>query len=170
MRSRTRRGITMSANTANMTDPEVLLPAGFSPSGAATAPSPESSCGPKPGRRRERPRLVADACNHRIQEFDSQGRFLQMWGTQGGAWRESCTILMIWSSIVPEPCLWRNSAIIASSGSPAMAAFGVWGVQGRGEGQLQQPLALVQDHQGRIHVLDTNNHRVQVIRPHAANR
>jgi len=40
-------------------------------------------------------------------------------------------------------------------------SLGSWGTHGRQEGQLFNPWALVQDADGRIHVLDTNNHRVQ---------
>jgi hypothetical protein len=40
-------------------------------------------------------------------------------------------------------------------------SLGCWGTHGRGPGQLDSPWALVIDSSSRIHVLDTNNHRVQ---------
>ena len=43
-------------------------------------------------------------------------------------------------------------------------SLGVWGSNGREEGQLSHPWALVEDARGRIHVLDTGNHRVQTVR------
>jgi hypothetical protein len=43
-------------------------------------------------------------------------------------------------------------------------SLGTWGTNGRQAGELYQPWALVQDSQGRIHILDTYNHRVQRIR------
>jgi hypothetical protein len=43
-------------------------------------------------------------------------------------------------------------------------SLGCWGTNGRGEGQLFNPWALARDSHGRIHVLDTNNHRVQTIK------
>jgi hypothetical protein len=43
-------------------------------------------------------------------------------------------------------------------------SLGVWGRQGRQPGELFNPWALALDHRGRIHVLDTYNHRVQRIR------
>ena len=48
--------------------------------------------------------------------------------------------------------------------TPEGQFLGCWGTHGRGEGQLFNPWALVCDTRGRIHVLDTNNHRVQTIR------
>jgi hypothetical protein len=38
-----------------------------------------------------------------------------------------------------------------------------WGREGRKPGQLYNPWALVVDSRGRVHVLDSNNHRVQRI-------
>ena len=42
-------------------------------------------------------------------------------------------------------------------------SLGCWGTAGRQPGQLHNPWALVRDRRGRIHVLDTHNHRVQRI-------
>jgi len=44
------------------------------------------------------------------------------------------------------------------------ASMGCWGSEGRQEGQLNNPWALVRDSQGMIYVLDTYNHRVQVVK------
>jgi hypothetical protein len=38
-----------------------------------------------------------------------------------------------------------------------------WGSEGRRPGHLFNPWALVLDSRGRLHVLDSNNHRVQRI-------
>jgi hypothetical protein len=43
-------------------------------------------------------------------------------------------------------------------------SLGVFGGPGRGPGQFYQPWALVEDSQGRLHVLDSYNHRVQRLR------
>ncbi|HEX5444097.1 MAG TPA: hypothetical protein VFW87_09730, partial [Pirellulales bacterium] len=42
-------------------------------------------------------------------------------------------------------------------------SLGCWGRPGRAPGELDHPWALVRDRQGRIHVLDSQNHRVQRI-------
>jgi hypothetical protein len=43
-------------------------------------------------------------------------------------------------------------------------SLGCWGAEGREEGQLCHPWALARDSRGRVHVLDTGNHRVQTVR------
>jgi hypothetical protein len=40
----------------------------------------------------------------------------------------------------------------------------VWGGPGRKPGQFADPWALVVDRKGRVHVIDTENHRVQRIK------
>jgi hypothetical protein len=42
-------------------------------------------------------------------------------------------------------------------------SLGCWGGSGKGPGQLLAPWALAIDSKGRLHVLDTENHRVQRI-------
>ncbi len=104
---------------------------------------------------------VADACNHRIQVFDTQGTLLDCWGQQGLAAGQ----LQYPYDLVLGPddtlyvCEFGNHRVqkFTRDGQP----LGAWGTFGRGEGQLHNPWALVRDSQGRLHVLDTNNHRVQ---------
>jgi hypothetical protein len=48
--------------------------------------------------------------------------------------------------------------------SPDGESLGSWGKAGREEGELFNPWSIVRDSQGRTHVLDTYNHRVQRIR------
>jgi NHL repeat len=40
-------------------------------------------------------------------------------------------------------------------------SLGVWGQSGAKPGQLADPWALAVDRMGRVHVVDTENHRVQ---------
>ena len=47
--------------------------------------------------------------------------------------------------------------------STAGVSEGVWGGPGRQPGQFADPWALVVDRKGRVHVIDTENHRVQRI-------
>jgi len=42
--------------------------------------------------------------------------------------------------------------------------LGTWGGPGREPGRLHCPWGLAVDRQGRVHVLDTENHRVQRFR------
>jgi streptogramin lyase len=43
-------------------------------------------------------------------------------------------------------------------------SLGTWGLPGRAPGELADPWALVVDSKGRVHVIDTENHRVQRVR------
>ena len=48
--------------------------------------------------------------------------------------------------------------------SPDGKSLGVWGGPGRAPGKLHSPWALAVDSRGRVHVVDSENHRVQRIR------
>ena len=107
---------------------------------------------------------VADACNHRIQIFDTEGRLLGLWGSQGGQPGQ----LYYPYDLVLSP---DGLVYVAEFGNHRVQRFthdgqsrGCWGTYGRQEGQLTDPWALVLDSRGRIHVLDTKNHRVQKVR------
>jgi len=109
---------------------------------------------------------VADACNHRIQVFDTRGKrpkLVNVWGTEGrdlGQMRYPYDLVLDGKGHV-YICEFGNHRVqkFTLDGLP-IAAFGT---SGRGEGEFHQPWACVQDSRGRIHVLDTYNHRVQTI-------
>ena len=48
--------------------------------------------------------------------------------------------------------------------TPDGKSLGCWGEAGRGPGQFHCPWALGVDSRGCVHVVDTENHRVQRIR------
>ncbi len=48
--------------------------------------------------------------------------------------------------------------------SPDGTSLGIWGGVGKQPGQLNLPWGLAIDSQGDIHVVDTNNHRIQRFR------
>jgi DNA-binding beta-propeller fold protein YncE len=107
---------------------------------------------------------VADACNHRIQAFTRDGQLVHCWGTPG-----------------PEPGQLSYPYDLAFSptgdilyvveyGNHRVQKFtaegkslGCWGGPGRTPGQLHSPWALAVDSLGRVHVIDSENHRVQRI-------
>lgn len=106
---------------------------------------------------------VADACNHRIQVFDTEGRLLMHWGEQGSGPGQL---------YYPYDLLLRGENVyVLEYGNHRVQKFtrsgqslGQWGHEGRGPGELYNPWGLVMDSQGRLHVLDSNNHRVQRVR------
>lgn len=110
---------------------------------------------------------VADACNHRIQVFDTtrgESNPSKMWGKHGS---EPGQLSYPYDLILDG----KGHLYVAEFGNHRVQKFtldgksvGVWGTHGRREGELHMPWALVMDSKGRIHILDTYNHRVQRIR------
>ena len=110
---------------------------------------------------------VADACNHRVQEFDASGsiaRLVQTWGQQGS---QPGQLKYPYDLVVDE----NGHVYVCEFGNHRVQKFtirgeslGIWGVPGREEGEINGPWALVLDSRGRINILDTYNHRVQRIR------
>ena len=105
---------------------------------------------------------VADACNHRIQVFDGDGKLLDLWGEEG---EEPGQLYYPYDLVFDDGhllvCEWGNGRVQKFDRSGK--SLGCWGRRGRAPGELDHPWALVRDSQGRIHVLDTQNHRVQRI-------
>ena len=104
---------------------------------------------------------VVDACNHRIQVFDTEGKLLRHWGEEGSA---------IGQLYYPYDLAFdgKGHVYVCEYGNHRVQKFTLdgkpvasWGRQGRGPGELHNPWALVIDSLGRVHVLDSNNHRVQ---------
>ena len=56
-------------------------------------------------------------------------------------------------------CEYGNQRITRVDASGAF--LGSWGTPGVGSGQLDDPWSLVVDSQDRVHVLDSENHRIQ---------
>lgn len=109
---------------------------------------------------------AADACNHRIQVFSRDGRLLRTFGKPGGGDGELSYPYDLAFSHAAEPALY-----VVEYGNQRVQKFdltgkslGCWGGPGREPGRLYNPWALVIDSQDRIHVIDSENHRVQRIR------
>jgi DNA-binding beta-propeller fold protein YncE len=106
---------------------------------------------------------VADSCNHRVQVFDRQGELLRCWGRQG---RGAGELYYPYDLVVA-----GDRVYVCEYGNHRVQVFtlegeslGFWGREGRGEGQLFNPWAVARNSRGRTYVLDTNNHRVLVVR------
>jgi tripartite motif-containing protein 71 len=102
---------------------------------------------------------VAD--NTHVQKFDSQGKFLTKWGTQGtGDGQFTLTSAIAIDS--------QNHVYVASIGNNNVQKFDEsgkfllkWGEKGSGEGQFNLPSALAIDAQGNILVADIGSGRLQ---------
>ncbi|HEY2412312.1 MAG TPA: hypothetical protein VGI40_08725 [Pirellulaceae bacterium] len=117
---------------------------------------------------------VTDACNHRIQVFDSRGgtvKFVKMWGQQGS---EAGQLSYPYDIFLDAAALAGNAGgfvYVCEFGNHRVQKFtrngesiGSFGHNGRREGELDQPWGITRDSQGRMYVLDTYNHRVQRFR------
>lgn len=109
---------------------------------------------------------VADACNHRIQVFDTRSRppkYKFMFGEQGtlpGQLRYPYGLRLAFP----------NCVLVSEFGNHRIQVFtrdgkslGIWGTAGRQPGQLDSPWALDLDQKGAVHILDSLNHRWQRI-------
>lgn len=109
---------------------------------------------------------VADAANHRVQVFDTssgKAELVKIWGKQGSAVGElnyPYDILLDGEFVYL--CEFGNHRVQKFTRDGEPVAW--WGRNGRKPGELDQPWGIVKDSQGRIHVLDSYNHRVQRIR------
>jgi DNA-binding beta-propeller fold protein YncE len=109
---------------------------------------------------------AADACNHRIQVFTRDGQFVRMWGTQGSDKGQLSYPYDLAFSPGEPPYLYvveyGNNRV--QKFTPAGESLGIWGGPGREPGKLAGPWALTVDSKGRVHVIDSENDRVQRIR------
>jgi DNA-binding beta-propeller fold protein YncE len=106
---------------------------------------------------------VADACNHRIQIFSRDGKLVSTWGRQGQEEGKLSYPYDLAFSGGAEPSLYivefGNNRV--QKFTPGGEFLGCFGSPGREPGKFFSPWALAVDSRGRVHVLDTENHRVQ---------
>jgi hypothetical protein len=109
---------------------------------------------------------AADACNHRIQVFTRTGQLVRFWGTPGSAPGELSYPYDLAFAPGPDPYLYvvEYGNCRVQKFTPEGVSLGCWGGPGREPGRLCSPWALVVDSRGRVHVIDSENHRVQRIR------
>ena len=106
---------------------------------------------------------VVDACNHRVMKFDVSGdeqKLLQCWGETGsepGQLRYPYDIVLDGEFVYI--CEFGNHRVQKFMRDGTYVAH--WGVQGRDEGELHNPWAIVKDSKNQLHILDTYNQRVQ---------
>lgn len=107
---------------------------------------------------------VTDALNHRIQRFSlksDQPEFIDSFGKLGSDpgqfhYPYGLFVLEDGGAMI---CEYGNQRITRVDAGGAF--LGSWGTPGVGSGQLDDPWSLVVDSQDRVHVLDSENHRIQ---------
>ena len=108
----------------------------------------------------------ADACNHRIQVFTKTGELVRIWGTPGSEPGQLSYPYDLAFAPGSNPYLYvvEYGNCRVQKFTPDGKSLGCWGGPGREPGRLCSPWALVVDRRGRIHVIDSENDRVQRIR------
>ncbi|MGQ9627395.1 MAG: flippase activity-associated protein Agl23 [Anaerolineae bacterium] len=111
---------------------------------------------------------VADTWNHRIQKFDSEGRFLVKWGTFGNTQGKAEGMPgLFWG---PRDIAFdaQGNLYVTDTGNKRVQIFTPegqflrqWGGGGILNGQMDEPVGIDIDQEGNIYVADTWNNRVQ---------
>ena len=104
---------------------------------------------------------VTDSCNHRVQVFDGEGRFLRQYGRAGSGLGEFSYPydIRIDSTGMQFVCEFGNSRIqiLDSNDKP----LEILGGPGGGPGQFSNPWGIALDSRGNLYVADALNNRVQ---------
>ena len=106
--------------------------------------------------------IVCDYNNHKIQKFDSNGKFISTFGSQGngnGQFNNPCGICVDLNDNIIV-CDYSNSRIqIFDSEGKFISTFGS---QGNGNGQFDRPEGICVDKNDRIYVCEYGNNRIQI--------
>ena len=104
---------------------------------------------------------VADSCNHRIQVFTADGKFLRVFGCHGVSWGEldPAGVAIDTSDMVYVSENDNHRVSVFTSDGQFVTSFGR---RGNGPGEFARPRGLAVDDCGVVYVCDGGNERVQV--------
>lgn len=105
--------------------------------------------------------FVTDSCNHRIQVFSAEGRFLRAFGRAGSGAGEFSYPYDVKVDAAGNcfVCEFGNSRITVLDGRDGV--IDVIGKAGRAPGEFANPWGIAFDSKGNLYVADAMNHRVQ---------
>ena len=104
---------------------------------------------------------VADQSNHRVQKFDSNGRYLTQWGSRGsgsGQFLNPFCVAVDSSGNVYVVDEANHCVQKFDSGGRYLTR---WGSGGGGSGQFLNPYGVAVDRSGNVYISDRDNHCVQ---------
>jgi sugar lactone lactonase YvrE len=112
--------------------------------------------------------LVADSCNHRVQVFDREGKFLRATGRPGSTPGEFSYPydVRVDASGHQFICEFGNSRITVLDALDQVVE--IIGKAGAAPGKFANPWAICFDSEGNLYVADSQNHRVQKLMRRAA--
>ncbi len=105
--------------------------------------------------------LVADSCNHRVQVFDREGKFLRAFGRAGSnpgefSYPYDVRVDPAGNQFI---CEFGNSRITVLNAQDQVVE--IIGNAGAAPGKFANPWAICFDSKGNLYVADSQNHRVQ---------
>lgn len=109
---------------------------------------------------------VVDTNNHRIQEFDSKGKFLNAWGYYGSGLRQFDNPV----SVNVEPI--SGNIYVSDAGNKRIVIYdekgnrlGGWGTDGIDDGEFERPVSVAFGKNGRVYVVDKDRGDIQIFQP-----
>lgn len=114
---------------------------------------------------------VSDTWNHRVQKFDTNGKFIKMWGSFGQSDATHPDVLYGPRGISVDA---NGHVYLADTGNKRIVVFDAdgkyitqIGSEGFEVGKFSEPVDVKLDAKGNVYVTDTWNQRVQVFSPSA---
>jgi DNA-binding beta-propeller fold protein YncE len=111
--------------------------------------------------------FVVDRGHHRMQVFDENGKFLDMWPLRSPYWPSDITTLMVNHIITEDQFIW-----VGDAGTNRILKFDLngnflysWGAPGPQPGRLNCPHGLSTDQDRNFYVADCFGGRVQKFTP-----
>ena len=99
---------------------------------------------------------VSDQANPRVQKFDSEGKFIKMWGKEGskkGQFVHQHDITVDSNDYVYVTDGRQNSRVSVFDSNGKFIKM--WGSEGKDEGQFIEDHGIVVDSEGNVYVVDT---------------
>jgi tripartite motif-containing protein 71 len=105
---------------------------------------------------------TVELSNHRVQKFDSNGKFILKWGFEEAGGRQASRAP---HSIAVDP---SNNVYLADKNGDDILKFDAngkflmkWGTKGNADGQFDRPHGIAFDEAGNVYVTDMGNFRIQ---------